>query len=100
MATKRPESERPSSGQRGCFRSPSISASCVRRSTSAWNGLRSLLFGLYTRLLLSDGFEDFVHPLHIDPLRFRAQGRDSSNSLRPASFSRGPIGAALEIGLV
>src|SRR5262245_23155310 len=37
MATKRPERERPSSGQRDCFPSPLISGSCVKRSTSAWS---------------------------------------------------------------
>jgi hypothetical protein len=27
-------------------------------------------------MVISDGFEDLVHLLQIDPLRFRAQGRD------------------------
>jgi bifunctional non-homologous end joining protein LigD len=39
MGTKRPESERPSSGPLDYFPSQSISASCVKRSTSAWSGL-------------------------------------------------------------
>src|SRR5262245_60374908 len=41
MATKRPERERPSLGPRDCSRSPSISASCARRSTSDWRQPRS-----------------------------------------------------------
>jgi len=51
-------------------------------------------------VVISDGFEDFVHLPQIDPLRFRTQGWDPSNLLRPASISRGSTGAASETGRV